>query len=243
MSEKILITSLKGGAGATACAVGISLALASAGERTLLFDGDYTCASALAAAGVAGLQVYTLAEAKSGACRVKQAVLQHPRSPNFYLLPSLGCDDKEFAEYAVNELEGLFDYVICDKIAEGACDRAIVITDPYPVSVKCADVALGILKDSGLKSAGIIVNKVNGGLVFDGEIMTPQEIATLLRAPLIAVIPEDLTMPLGKMKQSTVKAFKMAAAGVAGKSDKCYGVIRQYVGVGGLIKRKMRSRI
>lgn len=243
MSEKILMTAIKGGCGVTSCAVGLSLALAASGERTLLFDGDYLCASALAAAGVAGLQVYTLAEAKSGACRVKQAVLQHPRSPNFYLLPSLGCDDKQFAERAVDELEGLFDYVICDKTADGACDRAIVVTDPYPVSVRCADVALGRLKDGGLKNAGIIVNKVNGGLVFDGEIMTPQEISTLLRAPLVAVVPEDLTMPLGKMKPGTVKAFKMAADSVTGKNDKPFGVIKPYLGVGGLIKRKMRSRI
>ena len=79
--------------------------------------------------------------------------------------------------------------------------------------------------------------------MFDGEIMTPQEISTLLRAPLAAVIPEDLTMPLGKMKPCTVKAFKMAADYVTGKSDKTYGVIRPYLGVGGLVKRKMRSRI
>lgn len=227
----------------TSCAVGICIALAAAGERTLLFDGDSLCASALAASGAAGLQVYTLAEAKSGACRVKQAVLQHPRSPNFYLLPSLGCDDTEFAERAVCELEGLFDYVICDDTAASVCDRAIVVTEPYPVSVRCADVALGRLKDAGFANAAIIVNKVNGGLVFDGEIMTPQEIATLLRAPLAAVIPEDLTMPLGKMRQGTVKAFKMAADGIAGRSEKSYGVIRPYLGVGGLIKRKMRSRI
>lgn len=243
MSEKILITSLKGGTGATACAVGLSLALAASGERTLLFDGDDMCASALFSAGVAGLQVYTLAEAKSGACRVKQAVLQHPRSPNFYLLPSLGCNDEKFAEYALGELEDLFDYVVCDKIAGGACSRAIVVTDPYSISIKCADVALSRLKDQGITRTGIIVNKVNGGLVFDGEIMTPQEISTLLRAPLIAVIPEDLTLPLGKMKQGTVHAFRMAADSVTGKSDKSYGVIKRYLGLGGLIKRKMRNRI
>lgn len=243
MANKIFLTSLKGGSGVTTCGVGLGLALAAGGERTLFFDGDYKCACGLGVAGMWGLHVYTLADAQKGACRVKQAILQHPRSPNFYLLPSLGCDDGQFAVKALNEIEGLFDYVICDEIAAGACDRAAVVTDPYAPSIKCADKRLGEVKDGGIKDVSVIINKVNGGLVFDGEIMMPQEIASLLRAPLAAVIPEDLTMPLGRWKNSSAKAFGVAADYFAGRSKKTLSVIRPYLGAIGLIKRKMRSRI
>lgn len=243
MAQKILLTGLKGGTGVTTCAVGLARALAELGERVLVFDGDARAASALCVAGLAGMNVYTLADAMNGACRVKQAILQYPRSANLYLLPSLGCFDEKFCERAVDEVEGLFDYVICDKGAAGACSRAYVVTEPYAVSVKCADVCLNGLRDGGMRSTGVIVNKVNGGLIFDGEIMSPQEIATLLRAPLLAVIPEDLTMPLGKMKKQSARAFKLAAGALRGRSDRIPNVTAPYLGVSGLIKRKMRSRL
>lgn len=243
MAQKIFMNAIKGGVGVSSCAVGLARALAAWGERVLLFDGDAKTASALGLAGVAGLNVYTLADAMNGACRVKQAIIQHPKLSNFYLLQTLGCNDEKFRERAVKDVEGLFDYIICDKAAKCACDRALVVTDPYPASVKGADICLNELKDSGIKNVGLIVNKVNGGLVFDGEIMTPQEIATLLRTPLIAVIPEDLTMPLGKIKKTTERAFKMATAALQGKSQKIPNVINNYIGLGGIIKRKMRSII
>ncbi|MDE7380059.1 MAG: hypothetical protein K2N14_03300, partial [Clostridia bacterium] len=88
-----------------------------------------------------------------------------------------------------------------------------------------------------------ILNKVNGGLVFDGAILTPQELASVIHLPLWGVIPEDLTLPVGKIKASTKKAFALAAEVILGKSKKVYGVVKPYVGVGGMIKRKMRAKV
>jgi septum site-determining protein MinD len=243
MANKIFLTSSKGGTGVTTCAVGLAFALAESGERTLLYDGDKFCSQALGVTGMWGLHVYTLGDAEKGACRVKQTILQHPRSPNFYVMPSLGVNDMEFTLNALSEIEGLFDYVICDKIAEKASDRAIVVTDPYELSLKCADMELARLRDGGIKDVQILINKVNGGLVFDGYILTPQEIATILRAPLAGVIPEDLSLPLGKQKASTTRAFKICADTICGKSKKTLSVIKPYIGVSGLIKRKMRTRL
>lgn len=243
MAEKILLTAIKGGTGVTTCAVGLAEALAGIGERVLLFDGDARACAAAAIAGVGGLAVYSLADAKNGACRVKQAIINSPVSPNCYVLPSLGCDDEKYREKALCEVEGLFDYVLCDKAAKGVCSKAYVVTDPYPISVKQAEICLNELRDGGMKSLGVIVNKVNGGLVFDGQIMTPQEISTLLRAPLIAVIPEDLTLPLGGMKKSSKRAFALGAGVMTGKSDKVQNVILPYVGISGMIKRKMRAKL
>lgn len=243
MAQKIFLSSFKGGVGVTSCAVGLACALAASGERVLLIDGDSKASSALSLAGVGNLNVYTLSDAMNGACRVKQAIVQHPKLSNFYLLPTLGCNDENFRERAVKDVEGLFDYIICDKAARGVCNRALVVTEPYPISVKGADICLNELKDGGIKNADIIVNKVNGGLVFDGAIMTPQEIAALLRTSLLAVIPEDLTMPLGKMKKTTERAFKTAAAALQGKSEKVTNVTVNYIGLGGAIKRKMRGII
>ena len=100
MTEVIYIDGAKGGSGATTCAVRLALALSGLGERTLVIDGDDECADGLEVCGLQGMNVYTLADAESGECRIKQAVLQHPASPNMYVLPTLGLKDRKFADAA-----------------------------------------------------------------------------------------------------------------------------------------------
>lgn len=243
MATIIYVTGAKGGAGATTLCAGLGLALARLGERTLIVDGDSECGDGLLVNGMQGLNVYSLADAKSGACRIKQATVQHPENENLYILPTLGCADGEYAAKAVKSLDGLFDYILCDRAAVGACSRAIVVTEPYPSSVKGADDKLSKLTDGGMKRTEIIVNKLNGGLVFEGAVMTPQETASLLRAELCGVIPEDLGLPLGRMKAATQKAISLCAAKIAGKSNKIYSVIKAYGGLGGAIKRRMRRAL
>lgn len=240
MSDVIYIAGAKGGSGATTCAVRTGLALALRGERTLIVDGDAVCGSGLTVAGVAELCSYTLGDARKGACRVKQALINHPLSPNLYILPSLGCTDKAFAEEAVRGCCGQFDRVLCDGAAMGACGRAVVVTEPYVSSLTCAKRTAAYLKDAGFVSVGLIVNKVNGGLAYDGAIPVPQEIAALVRCELAGVIPEDLQLPSGKIRSSTRKAFAYTAGRLLGE-NKIYDVIKAYSGVKGIIRRKMRE--
>lgn len=243
MAQKILFCSLKGGTGVTTCAVGTALALSAAGERVLLVDGDFACASAVYLSGAGGLQVYSLEEAKKGACRVKQVLINHPRSPNLFILPTYGCDDRAFHAAAAGEVEQLFDYVLCDGTAREICNRAAVVCEPYQPCLRSAEICLNRLSDEGFGEAGIIVNKVNGGLIYDGKILPPADIAKMLRVPLYGVIPEDLTMPTGSMRQSSVKAFKLTAARIAGKGKKSFSPLKTYCGVSGYFKRKMRAKI
>ena len=243
MSEVIFITAARGGAGATTCAVNLALALSSAGERTLVLDGDAECAGGLEICGLQGLNVYTLADAEEGACRIKQAILQHPSSPNMYVLPTLGLKSPDFAETAARECAKLFDVVLCDGVAANACSRAIVVSAPYSSYLASAKLKGAKLKDGGIKEVGLLVNKVNGGLIYDGEVLTPQEFASVARLPLLGVIPEDLTLPLGKIRPSTVRAFDMTAAAISGKSTKTYATVKPYTGVAGYFKRKLRAHI
>lgn len=243
MARKIFLASPGGGAGATTCAVGIGLSLASAGERVLIVDGDWRYPAALTIAGCAGLQVYTLEEARKGACRVKQVIVAHPRSPNLFILPCAGCAERKYPSTAVKEVESAFDYVLCDRAAREACEEAAAVCMPYSPNIKGADICLGELRDDRFGEAGVIINKVNGGLIYDGKIMPPKDIAALLHAPLWGVIPEDLDMPLGSMRADSVKAFKMTAALIAGGGGKIYSPARHYMGAGGFIKRRMRSKI
>ncbi len=243
MSDVIYIAGASGGAGATTCAIKLGLALSEKGERTLVIDGDAQYASGLEASGLAGMCVYSLGDAEEGACRVRQALLNHPSHPNFFILPTLGCKSQAFAEREIAGCVNLFDRVICDGVALSLCERALIVSEPYPVCARRAKKKAADFKDCGVKSVGLIVNKVNGGLVFDGEIPAPQEFSSLASVPLWGTIPEDLSLPVGRMKAGTKKAFCMTAEYLTGESDKLYGVIKPYVGLKGAIRRKLRGII
>lgn len=243
MATKIYMTNLKGGTGVTTCCIGLGLSLANAGERTLILDGDRYAANALCMCGCGNMQIYTLADYEKGACRAKQTLIPHRYNPNLSLSSTLGLTDEKFAEAAVDELDGLFDYILLDNIAKKKCNSAIIVTEPHLPSVKSADACKALLSDGGIKNISLIVNKLNGGQIINGEVMTAQEIASILRLPLKAVIPEDLSLPLGKWKKSTLKAFKAAAETVSGRKEVVCNVLKPYFGINGYIKRKVRERL
>ena len=243
MAKKIYMTNLKGGTGVTTCCVGLGLALAALGERTLIADGDSAGGCALQIGGCANMQTYTLADYAKGACRAKQTLVSHPSCSNISFSSSLGLEDNNAAERAIDELDGLFDYILLDKFVPQKCDSALIVTEPFLPSIKCSDACKARLSDNGIKDKGVIVNKLNGGQIINGEVMTAQEIASVLRLPLKAVIPEDLSIPLGKWKKSTLKAFKTAAENISGKCEDVCNVLRPYFGLNGFIKRKVRDRL
>lgn len=243
MSQKIFFTGFKGGCGVSTCCAGIGLALARLGERTLIIDGDFRCGSGILTGGILYPPIYTLADYERGACRAKQTIITHPKHSNLCYLSAEGLTDLKFAENAAADLDGLFDYILLDNIAQKACDRAVIITEPFTPSVKCADKCRSYLFDSGIKTIELIVNKINGGQILNGEIMTAREIAVILNVQLAAVIPEDLTLSSGKIKESTATAFKSAAKYFMGEKVNAYNVFKGYSGVSGYFKRKMRAKI
>lgn len=243
MADKIYIAAAKGGAGATTAAAGLGFALSNAGERTLILDGDRLCASLLATCKCERLHLFTVADYARGMCRAKQAAVQHPKHKNLYIMPTLGCVDAGAAERAVREVDGLFDYILCDGAARRACDRAVIVTEPYALSVRGADAVAGALRDGGMQVSGIIVNKVNGGLVLSGRTGSAEEIADALKEELIAVIPEDLMLPLGIWRRPVIKYFKTAALRLAGREVRLPRPEDDYAGAGGFLRRKLRERI
>lgn len=243
MAKNILVTSIKGGTGVTTVCIGLGQALAAAGERTLIADGDSLSGGAMITAGLGNMQVYTLADYERAACRAKQTLLSHPRIPNLYFMPSLGMKSRETAINALSEIGGLFDYILLDKLAPETAEGALIVSEPYLPSVKSADVCRAALKDEGFEKAGLVVNKSCGGQIISGEVLSPQSIAEALNLPLAAVIPEDFTIAAGKWRKPTLEAFRLAALGITGRGGGVYDCIKSYTGLNGAIRRKMRASI
>lgn len=243
MATKILFTSLKGGVGVTTCCLRIGLALAEAGGRTLVVDGDTACGSALITGGLANMQVYTLADYEKGACRAKQTLISHAGNSNLCIMPSIGLKDRQVFARAVGDIDGLFDFILLDKVHSVPCDEAVIVTEPYAPSLKCADISRSLLADGGVKEIGLIVCKLSGAQILGGEVMSATQISTLLHLPLKGVIPEDLTISAGKCREATSRAYSLAAEYLAGGKRKLPDVTRPFYGINGYFKRKMRCRI
>lgn len=243
MAKKILLTSFKGGTGVTTFAVGLGLALAGMGERTLIIDGDTVTGGAEIIGGCRDGAVYTLADYEKGACRAKQTLVAHPACTNLLFSPSVNLKDLSVFERAAADLDGLFDYVLLDEVPVKTFDRAIIVTEPYAPSVKSADARRSSLADAGVTDVSLAVNKLSPACILNGESMTAYEISALLRLKLAAVIPEDLTLPFGKVKNRTRRAFKTAGENISGRRDGVTNVLRGFGGIGGFIKRKTRDKL
>lgn len=243
MAKTYYMCSLKGGTGVTTVCVGLGLALAEAGEKTLYLDGDAYGGCGLTVAGLGNMQVYTLADYEKGACRAKQAAIRHPKCQNFFIMPCLGLNDAACADGALEEIGGLFDYILADKIMPKRTDGAAIVSEPYLPSVKSADRCRSLLTDGGIKDVSLILNKVNGGQILNGEIFSAEKIAEALRLKLLAQIPEDNTLSTGRWKGGTVAAFKAAAQALISGKPNTYDVLSAYSGFSGYIKRKLRARL
>lgn len=243
MARKIFFTSFKGGTGVTTVCVGLGLALGGLGERTLVADGDALGACAMVIAGMGNMQSYTLADYERGACRAKQAAVMHPKQPNMHIMPSLGMKSAATAAGAIGEIQGLYDYVLSDKLAPEICDCAVIVTEPYLPSVKSADCCRAALADSGMREIMLIVNKSDGAAVTGGEELSPAQAAEILNIRLLAALPFDRTLPAGRWQKRTVGAFRSAALALTGKSVVPFDVTAGYGGLGGILKRGMRNRV
>jgi len=243
LAKKICFVGVKGGVGTTTVCINVAEKLADMGERVLVIDGDTACSSACTACDCATAHVYTLGDVQSGICRTKQAIVQHPRHYNLFIASSRGCTDKGVFLRTIEECDSLFDFILCDDCGESACQKVLVITEPYLLSIKSADATICRLKTAKKEEVEIVVNKICGGQIFDGEIMTPQEIASLLHAPLFAVVPEDLRIALGTPNEKTQKAFKIFANRIKNGGDKIYNCTKKYLGILGAFRRAVRKRI
>ena len=120
----------------------------------------------------------------------------------------------------LDSLAPQFDYILIDSpagIDEGfhraaSCgEEALLVTTPHISAMRDADRVSGILKSYRFKEVGLVVNLVRKDLARRGEILSPDEIASALRLPLVAVVPEEDKLFLENVFERS-RAFKALAA-------------------------------
>ena len=264
MARKIVLTSGKGGVGKTSISASLGISLANRNNRCLIIDADVGLNNLDVVMGVENQLVYDMADVIAGKCTISNALIQDKYNAGLYILPSshafndVQVSAAEFRSL-IYRLEDSFDFILIDcpagidvgfhRAVSGA-DEAIVVTTPHISAIRDGDKVLSMLASYGLNAISVIVNRVRGDLVLQGNMMSAEDIAKVLRYPLIGVVPEDdnLTIysQLGRIglnaHQSRIAVDLIADNILSGKT-RLYDPTLRYRGLIGKLKMWLEKSI
>ena len=203
MGEAIVITSGKGGVGKTTTTANVGTSLALLGKKVCLIDTDIGLRNLDVAMGLENRIIYDLVDVIEGRCKINQALVKDKRFDGLlYLLPAAQTSDKhsitpEQMKKLVTELKQDYDYIIIDcpagieqgfKNAVAGADKAIVVTTPERTAVRDADRIIGLLeKEEHIESPKLVINRIRGHMMDNGDMLDIDEITTHLSIDLIGI--------------------------------------------------------
>lgn len=242
MSRRIVITSGKGGVGKTTVTASIGMAIAEQGKKVALVDADIGLNNLDVVLAIENKIVYDILDVISGKCRLRQALIQDSAIPTLFVLPSAKiCDSPLMTAQSfrnvVHALAQTHDFVLIDcpagidngfHRAVSAAAEAVVVTTPAVSSIRDADKVLSLLSSYSLDRVGLVINRLRYDMVQRGEMMSAGDIARIVRAAPIGVIPEDddITMysAVGRVPFDTMsgRAFNMLASNIISGTNTIY---------------------
>jgi septum site-determining protein MinD len=201
----ITVTSGKGGVGKSTTVASVGLGLAQLGKKVCLVDTDIGLRKLDLMLGLENRIVYDLVDVIEGVSKLRQSLVRHKEYPKLALLPAAQTRYKEEVspeqvKQVVAELKKEFDYIIIDSPAgiEGgfrnavaAADQAILVVNPEIPSVRDSDRVIGLLESTNLNKIDLIVNRVQPGMVRDGDMLSVERVQNHLAVNLLGIIPED----------------------------------------------------
>ncbi len=208
MSEAIVITSGKGGAGKSLITAGVAAQLARRKQRVAVIDMDVGLRSLDVLFRLENSVVYDIADVLDGICPLKQAIMRVKAYEGVSLInaPQFGDSSAlsiDRMDGVVEQLKQQYDFVLIDcpaGVGRGfhnsiaAADRALLVTIPEVVCVRDAERALGLMELKGMDRVDLVFNRVRPCHMQKsaaGGVARAEE--TLNRA-VIGVVPEDASV-------------------------------------------------
>ncbi len=202
--RRIVVTSGKGGVGKTTTTANVGAALAKRGHKVVLVDTDIGLRNLDLVLGVEKRIVFDLVEVVEGRCQLRQALIKDKRFESLSMLPAAQTREKEaVSEEAmvkiVDELAEANDFVLVDcpagiehgfRMSIAGAKEAIVVTTPEVSAIRDADRVVGKLAAAKLPLR-LIVNRVRPEMVKSGDMMSVHDVAEILSAELLGVVPDD----------------------------------------------------
>ncbi len=239
--QTIVITSGKGGVGKTTTVANLGSALALRGRSVVLIDADIGLRNLDVVMGLENRIVYHLVDIIEGRCRIEQAMIRDRKIPSLSLIPAAQTRDKdavqpEAMKKLCAQLETTHDYVLIDcpagieqgfRNAVAGAQRALIVTTPEVSAIRDADRVIGLLEAGLLRDIHLIINRVNHKMIRRGDMMSTEDICSLLSIPLIGIVPEsedvvistNRGVPLVHEKRSLAAlSFKRIAARLEGEA-------------------------
>ncbi len=203
-ARRIVITSGKGGVGKTTTTANLGAALAKRGRNVVLVDTDIGLRNLDLVLGVEKRIVFDLVEVVEGRCQLRQALIRDKRFESLSMLPAAQTREKtavseEAMVRVIDELAEMADYIFIDcpagiehgfRNAIAGAREAIVVTTPEVSAIRDADRVVGKLTERHLPLR-LIVNRIRPEMVKSGDMMSVEDVAQILSAELLGVIPED----------------------------------------------------
>ena len=202
----IVITSGKGGVGKTTTNANIGTALAKAGNKVVMIDTDLGLRNLDLLLGLENRIVYTIVDVVEKRCKLKQALVKDKKNPNLCLLAAAQTRDKtavseEQLKEICEQLQKDYDFILVDcpagieqgfQNAVAGASEAIVVTTPEMSAVRDADRIIGLLEArEEIESYKLLINRVRANLIKSNDMMSVEDVAEILSADLIGIIPED----------------------------------------------------
>ena len=204
MARKIVLTSGKGGVGKTTVCANLGMALANRSQRVVAVDLDVGLNNLDVALGLDNRVVFDLVDVLENRCRIKQALLKVDNVPTFFVMPSCHQSVRMFTcenvKRIIQRLDEQFDYVLIDCPAGmdagfiravNCADEALVVCTPHLSAVRDADKVVRYLTTLSPFSVGVVVNRVRGDLVAQGNMLSPMEVFALLGQKPLGIVADD----------------------------------------------------
>ncbi|MEY8879611.1 MAG: septum site-determining protein MinD [Leptothrix sp. (in: b-proteobacteria)] len=214
MARIIVVTSGKGGVGKTTTSASFATGLALAGRKTVVIDFDVGLRNLDLIMGCERRVVYDLINVIHREANLNQALIKDKQCDNLFVLAASQTRDKdaltqEGVERVLAELAEMdFEFIVCDSpagIETGAlmamhyADEALLVTNPEVSSVRDSDRILGMLSSKTRRAIDgaepvkehLLITRYNPSRVQGGQMLSIEDIADILRIPLIGVIPES----------------------------------------------------
>jgi septum site-determining protein MinD len=212
MAKIISVISGKGGVGKTTTVSNLGAALVKRGKKVIILDGNVTTPNLSLHLGIPFYPI-TLHDVLKKRIPIEAAIYDHPSG--IKIVPaSLSANEVknvniERLESVLLNLLGKADIIIVDSaaglgkealVAMNLADELIIVTNPDLPAVTDALKTIKIAEDNGTKILGVVINRVRG---FKHEIPI-SDIRSMLNAPILAIVPEDIHVPRSIAKSMPV---------------------------------------
>lgn len=203
MTRILTVISGKGGVGKTTTVSNLGAALMEKGKNVIILDANVTTPNLSLHLGIPFYPV-TIHDVLKKDYDINSAIYEH--SSGLRIVPASlsvgameGVDVKKLERVLWNLL-GQADIIIVDaaaglgreaQAAIDVADELLIVTNPDLPSVTDALKTIKIAENKGTRVAGVVVNRYRG----KSHEMTINEIEDMLDVPILAIIPEDISVP------------------------------------------------